>query len=89
MYRVFLNSIYDQLSQSSWPLKVKRAQLLTTELISSNGIMSSYFKRCLEISWKRKFTDINVPEQERNSVIPRIVQGIFLFCRILEKQLSH
>lgn len=29
-------------------------------------------------------TDINGPEQERKDAIPGIVQGIFLFCGILE-----
>lgn len=85
--REFPNSIYSQLSQSCWPLRVKLAQLAsTTGLISSNGIMAPCFKRCLEISWERKMTDINVSEQERKHVILGIVQGVFLFCGI---QLNH
>lgn len=34
-------------------------------------------------------TDIIVPKQERKDVIPGIVQGVFLFWRILEEQLNH
>jgi len=58
-------------------------------LVSFNGIKSQCSNRCLEISGKRKVTDINVAETERKDVIPGIVQDIFLFCRILEKQLHH
>lgn len=62
---------------------MKLAQLaLTTGLISSNGITAPWFRRCLEIPWKRKMTDINVSEQERKDVILGIVQGVFLFSGI-------
>lgn len=81
--REFPNSIYSQLSQSCWSLRVKLAQLaLTTGLINSSGITALGFRGCLEISWERKMTDKNGSEQERKDVILGIVQGVFLFCGI-------
>lgn len=79
--REFPNSIYSQLSQSCWPLRVKLAQLaLTTGLINSNGIMALCFRGCFEISWERKMADKNGSEQERKDVFLGIVQRVFLFC---------
>lgn len=58
--REFPKSIYSQLSQSCWPLRVKLAQLaLTAGLINSSGIMALCVRGCLEISWERKMTDKN------------------------------
>lgn len=80
--REFPNSIYSQLSQDCWPVRMKLAQLaLTTGVISSNRITALCFRR-FEIYWERKMTDINVSEQERKDVIPGVVQGVFLFCGI-------
>lgn len=66
--------VHYQLSQSCWPPRVTLAQLASSHSTDGfNGIVSPYFKGCLEISWKRKVSDINTPEQEKKDDI----EGIF------------